>query len=235
MISKAEYTGRDLEAMSFAKNYHKWIMQEFKQYLGYSVAEVGAGTGNFTNLLLEHVNTLIAFEPSKKMYSLLQERFAENPKVQIINGFLDSDIHKLEKYFDSVIYVNVLEHIEDDEKELFEVYKILKPGGHALIFVPAISLLYSTFDKKVGHFRRYYKKEIVKLAQKIGFRIKKAKYFDFVGIIPWFIFLKLLKQQLSGDQALLYDKLAVPVMQKIEKLIIPPVGKNILLVLQKTE
>ena len=231
--TKAEYLGRDLEAMSFAKNYHKWIIEEFKPYFGKNVAEVGAGSGNFSELLLKHVNNLIAFEPSKNMHSLLEKRFAKNPNIKIINSMFGTNCHKFEGCLDSVIYVNVLEHIKNDENELFQVYKSLIGGGHALIFVPALPFLYSDFDKNIGHFRRYLKNDFVKLAKKIGLSIKKAKYFDLAGIIPWYIFFVLFKKQLTRDRVLLYDKFAVPVMQKIEKLIIPPIGKNILLVMQK--
>ena len=150
-----------------------------------------------------------------------------------MNSMFVFNCHKFKTHFDSIIYVNVLEHIKNDENELIEVYKALTNGGHALIFVPAIPLLYSKFDKNIGHFRRYYKNDLVQLAQKIGFNIKKAKYFDFAGIIPWYIFFVLFKQQLTRDRVSLYDQWAVPVIQKIERLVIPPVGKNLLLVLQK--
>lgn len=230
---KAEYFGRDLEAMSFAKNYHNWIIDEFKKYLGKNAAEVGAGNGNFTEMVMEHVDHLVAFEPSENMYSLLKKRFAENKRIEIINGTFGRNYHRIEGCFDSIIYVNVLEHVENDEKELFDVHKKLVYGGHALIFVPAFSFLYSDFDKKLGHFRRYYKQDFEKFSCNIGFKIVKIKYIDFVGIVPWYIFFVLLKNQLTTKKVLLYDRLVIPVMQKIEKLIIPPAGKNLLVAMKK--
>ena len=228
-----KYFGRDLEAMSFARNYHKWIIDEFKPFFGQSLAEVGAGTGNFSELLIEHIKHLVAFEPSKNMYPLLKDRFSKNPRVQTINSTFSSECSKFKGCFDSIIYVNVLEHIENDEQELYYVYKTLKHGGHALIFVPALSFLYSDLDKKLGHFRRYYKKDLVKLVQHIGFNIRKAKYFDLAGIIPWYIVFVFLKKPITGGKVSLYDKLMVPLTQKLEWFVTPPVGKNLLIVIQK--
>jgi len=230
---KNEYLGRDLEAMSFAKNYYHWIIDELKSYIGKNVAEVGAGSGNLTELVMEHVDYLVAFEPSGNMCSLLKKRFELNQKIKIINGMFDGNSKEFDSYFDSIIYANVLEHVESDKKELLIVHQKLVDGGHALIFVPALSLLYSDFDKKIGHYRRYCKQDFERLAASIGFKIKKIKYIDFVGIIPWYIFFVLLKNQLTTKKVLLYDKLIIPTMQKIEKVILPPAGKNLLVVMQK--
>lgn len=230
-----KYFGRDLEAMSFAENYHKWIIDEFKPYFGAKVAEVGAGTGNFSKLLIDsQIRRLVTFEPSKNMYPLIQKRLAEYNKVKTINQFFGNEYQNYEKSFDSIVYVNVLEHIKDDKKEVSYVYQALRKGGHILIFAPALSLLYTDFDRKLGHFRRYKKQSLIKLIQGAGFSVIKAKYFDFVGIIPWYVVFVLLKQSLTGGNVSMYDRLVVPVMRKIEGIIAPPIGKNLLLIGRKT-
>ena len=229
-----KYFGRDLKAMSFATNYHNWIIDEFENYLGVNVAEVGAGSGNFSNLLIaRQVKHLVAFEPSANMYPLLEDRFGQLNRVETVNRFFCDVCDKYENSFDSVIYVNVLEHIEYDEKELSCVYKSLRQQGYILIFVPALSWLYSDLDKKLGHFRRYHKENLVGLIKNAGFNIIKVKYFDFTGIIPWYITFVLLKKSISGGNVSLYDRLVVPFMRKIEGVIKPPIGKNLLLVGRK--
>ena len=231
---KPTYFGRDLEAMAFAINYHTWIVDEFKAYLGDCVAEVGAGTGSFSKLLTaEQIKHLVAFEPSANMYPLLKDRLQKENHVETVNDFFGDVCHRYEKGFDSVIYVNVLEHIEDDKKELLCAYEGLRESGHILIFVPALSWLYGDFDKKVGHYRRYHKGELIRLILRAGFDIVKVKYFDVAGIIPWYIAFVLLKKSLLGRNVSLYDKLVVPVMRKIEGIITPPIGKNLLLVGRK--
>lgn len=231
--SKApQYFGKDLEAMSFAKNYHKWILDEISPYLGRSVAEVGAGVGSFSTLVLEtNINSLVAFEPSQNMYPLLHEALSKDRRATAINDFFGRA--DTGKRFDSILYINVLEHIEDDVSELANAYDALNPKGHLLIFVPALPWLYSEFDNQVGHFRRYMKRGLVGLTRRSGFSVVKAQYFDVAGIIPWYINFVLLKNSMSGGSVSLYDRLVVPVMRVMERLVPIPVGKNLLLVARK--
>lgn len=231
---KLLYFGKDLEAMSFAKKYHQWIIKEFRPYIGDVVAEVGAGTGDFSELLLRsHVQELVAFEPSENMYPLLLEKLQANPTAQAINDFFGGPTSPPAQEFDSVIYVNVLEHIEDDVRELFQAYKAIKPGGHILLFVPALPWLYSDLDRHLGHFRRYYKGDLAEKVRKSGFHIVKAKYFDSLGIIPWYVAFVLLKRTISSRNVSLYDNVAVPIVSWVESIVPPLLGKNVLLVGQK--
>jgi SAM-dependent methyltransferase len=232
---KPEYYGRDLEAMSFAVNYHRWVIDEFRPYLGERTADMGAGTGNFSNLLLEAYVTeqLVAFEPSANMYPLLEERLGIRDNVETVNGGLSSEYFNSDKSFDSILYVNVLEHIEDDGEELSNARMALKSGGHLLLFIPALSFLYSELDRLLGHFRRYGKRGLIELVQSAGFEVVKVKYFDCMGIVPWYLTYVLLKRTISRNDVIYYDRLVVPVMRRIERLIPPPIGKNILLVGRK--
>ena len=138
-----------------------------------------------------------------------------------------------EEYFDSIVYVNVLEHIEDDYQELSCVYKSLKSEGFVLLFVPALSFLYSAFDKDVGHYRRYRKKKLINLLKNNYFKIIKAKYIDFTGILPWYFNFVLFKRPMIQKYVIQYDKYVIPVIKKFESLIAPPIGKNLLIVGQK--
>ncbi|MBV2137952.1 MAG: class I SAM-dependent methyltransferase [Candidatus Thiodiazotropha sp. (ex Ctena orbiculata)] len=227
-----EYFGKDLEAMSFAVNYHKWILAEFYPYLGNRVAEVGAGTGTFSRLLLEtQIGHLSAFEPSLNMYPLLEEALCEDQRGVAINSFFagNSDAEG----FDSILYLNVLEHIEDDLSEIANAHAALKQNGHLLIFVPALPWLYSELDKQVGHFRRYVKRELVKITRKQGFKIIKARYFDIAGILPWYVNFVLLRNSIDSGSVSLYDRVVVPLARPLERVLPPPIGKNVLLVAQK--
>lgn len=235
MKNKRKYFGKDLEAMSFAQNYHKWILEEFIPYLGEHVAEVGAGIGNFSDFLLgTDIKHLVAFEPSDNMFALLEKKFVNNSNVDTVNAFFEEQSYYFNETFDSVCYVNVLEHIEDDREALSYAYKALHRKGHILIFVPALSFLYSNLDKTIGHYRRYSKKELKEVVASVGFSIKKVKYFDMVGIIPWYIAFVLLKQPISEAKVSMYDKLVVPIMRKVERSMTPKIGKDLVLIGQKT-
>jgi SAM-dependent methyltransferase len=227
------YVGKDLEAMSFAPNYHHWILDEFIPYIGAEIAEVGSGTGNFSELLLgtAQVRHLTALEPSANMFEKLQQRLAGNPKAKTENAFFGSQGYL--ECFDTVLYVNVLEHIENDAEELRYARDSLKAGGYLCVFVPALRYLYSELDKKVGHFRRYHKQPLADLISASGFELITIKYFDLAGILPWYIAFVLLKGSTSSANVSLYDTLVVPMMRRIERRLTPPIGKNLLVVGRK--
>lgn len=237
MSKKVVYVGKDLEAMSFAVNYHKWIVDEFRPFIGRKLVEVGAGTGSFSELLLgERPETLALVEPSG-MFEYLERNIAQletATRVAYHNAIFAEVAGRLDETPDTIIYVNVLEHIEDDAGELRRVYETLAPGGHCLIFVPALMALYGAFDKKVGHFRRYAKTELEEKGKSAGFAVAKSKYFDFVGIFPWYVKYRLLKSDsLESGAVTAYDRYAVPVTRRFERLLPFPAGKNILTVFRK--
>lgn len=225
------YPGKELEALSIAVNYHRWIVDEIEPYLGKAVAEVGAGVGSVSQLILEKdVTRLLAFEPSSNLYPLLAQNLAAEKRARTINDFFSP---KYEPGLDSVLYINVLEHIEDDRAELGRALAALKPGGHLVIFVPALSWLYSDFDKQIGHCRRYTKSGLRRVVEEAGFGVTRARYFDVAGIIPWYVNFVLLRNSIGSRSVSLYDRLVVPVMRVAEGLIAPPLGKNVLLVARK--
>src|SRR5262249_4337788 len=157
--------GKDLEAMSFASNYHQWIFDEFRPFLGQRIVEVGAGTGSFSELLLSHWAFSLSFiEPSDMYERLLLNvtRWKTNTHIRCYkNGSASVDEGlKMDQTPDSILYINVLEPIPDDEAELAAMYRTLPIGGRIFIFVPALPWLYGAFDRQVGHFRRYTKLEL---------------------------------------------------------------------------
>ena len=136
MKKKSSYFGRDLEAMSFAYNYHRWIMDQFRPYLGGIVAEVGAGTGNISEILLkENIEKLVAFEPSCNTFPVALERMKECDNYSLLNACFREKPAEYSDYFDSVVYINVLEHVKNDFEELCLVYDSLKKNGYVLIFL----------------------------------------------------------------------------------------------------
>jgi SAM-dependent methyltransferase len=232
-----------LGAMESAPNYHTWILDEFKPYIGKHVVEVGSGTGSITKKLSEYrIDKLFSLEPSELVFTHLIQSMNQfvidtNSQVQFrgINSFLSESTEVLkDEQIDTFIYINVLEHVEYDEVELKLVYDTLEKGGKLLIFVPALQWLFGTHDSNVGHFRRYYKKDLKNKVEKAGFKILKNNYFDFLGVAPWFIAFKLLKiKYLKDGQSKIYDRLIVPFERKFERKLPPFIGKNLLLVAEK--
>ena len=239
MTDTPVYIGKDLEAMSFAVNYHRWILEEFRPYVGDHVVEVGAGTGNFSKLLLgESPRTLALVEPSA-MFEHLQRNISAidtETELTLYNSIFRNVSAEIagKRRPDTIIYINVLEHIENDAEELRAIYQTLAAGGRCLMFVPALQSLYGDFDREVGHFRRYGKKALEEKCRSAGFNVERSRYFDFVGILPWFIKYRILKSNaLSAKSVDAYDKVAVPFVRKFEAILPTPIGKNILAVLKR--
>ena len=234
-----EYVGKDLEAMNFAVKYHAWILDLIKPFLGRRLVEVGAGTGAFSEMLLKTSPELLALvEPSSMFKSLrpIDGGLATNTKVCLYNDVfanIASDIRRKHAP-DTVLYINVMEHIENDAEEFKLIHEILPLNGRAIIFVPALPLLFSEFDKQIGHYRRYRRAELKVKCKAAGLNILMLRWFDMAGILPWLIKYRLfgsLKMPSSAVNA--YDRLAVPIVRPLETILRPPVGKNLLLVAER--
>jgi len=239
MTEPTVYIGKDIEAMSITVNYQRWILAEFRPFLGRHIVEVGAGTGSFSELLLkEKPETLSLVEPSTLFDQLIAnvESLETSTEVDFHHAVFDDVAQVIceKQRPDSLIYVNVLEHIEDDLAELKVIYDSLLPGGHVMIFVPALMWLYAEFDRMIGHFRRYSKTELEEKCRAAGFEIVQSRYFDFAGILPWFIKFKLLgSRYLNADAVKAYDRIVIPVARRMESWIKVPVGKNVVLVARR--
>ena len=238
MSEKHCYAGKDLEAMSFAVNYHRWILSLFKPYLGERVVEVGAGTGSFSELLLEQrLQSLSLVEPSVEMYQQLCRRMEEvSAPVKTYNDIFENvaDRIRANERPDSIIYINVLEHIADDVHELSVINQTLAAGGRLLIFVPAFRWLYGSYDRQINHFRRYTRSELEQKCVAAGFRVIASRYFDLLGVLPWWVKYRLLQSKNMEPGAVkFYDQRVVPIAKSLESRVTPPLGKNVLLVAER--
>lgn len=236
---KVEYAGKDLEAMDFAVRYHEWILDLMRPYLGKDLVEVGAGTGSFSQLLLRTgPRSLTLVEPSA-MFESLKVNVKANGSVNI-RYFHDIFGHAADRIAaeappDSIIYINVLEHIEDDVSELRRACETLVPGGRLFIFVPAMPFLFSEFDKKIGHFRRYRRKELREKLVSAGFEVLMDRWFDAPGILPWALKYRLMRSTTMESGAVqLYDRVVVPIIRPLENMLNPPIGKNLLFIAQRS-
>jgi SAM-dependent methyltransferase len=234
------YAGRDLEAMSFAHNYHRWILEVFSPYLGARIVEVGAGRGSFSELILRRGPESVSLvEPSEDMHRLLVQKVKSlntTVRIQTYNASFRSVAAQIQSQQqpDSMIYVNVLEHIEDDLGELQAAWQTLAIGGRLFLFVPALKSLYGSFDRQVGHYRRYERAELNDKCERAGFRVLKSSYFDLAGIVAWWLKYSILKSaKMEPGAVRLYDQIVVPPLRRIESMVSPPIGKNILVVAEK--
>jgi SAM-dependent methyltransferase len=236
---RVTYPGRDLEAMDFAENYHEWIWEMFGPFAGRDVVEVGAGSGSFSKLILRSSPASLSLIEPSGMFGSLERTLAAvrtDTKLRLFDSTFAEAAAKIaeEGPPDTIIYVNVLEHVEHDEEELRIVYRTLRPGGHVCIFVPAMPSLFSRYDRHLGHFRRYSLSEMKTKCELAGFKISLARRMDLPGVLPWLVKYRIMRSMSMETWAVrLYDRTVVPVTKRLEHLIHPPIGKNVIVVGEK--
>jgi SAM-dependent methyltransferase len=226
------YAGTELDAMAEARRYRAWILSYFQPFLGKHILEVGAGNGTFSQLLFEVSNgaRLSVQEPAANLLPLLKRRFSDAPQVRVIDGPF-SAAHADSFPVDTIVMVNVLEHVENDREYLRTMRGMLPAGGHLLLFVPAIPGIFGSLDRALDHYRRYTKKDLSAKICEAGFRIEKIRYFNFVGVATWFAAGRLLnKNTVRASEVRFYDRWIVPVSSRIERRWEPPMGQSLLAV-----
>ena len=167
----------ELEFFDAAKNWRKYQFENILKYINSSVLEVGPGTGNNVQYYRDKASEITLLEINKHMSNLLKSKFEGDQKITVQN----SDIYSQERKFDTILYMDVLEHIEDDKNEINRALEQLKPGGNIIFFVPAYQFLYSDFDKVIGHVKRYNKRFFFSFNKDEKISITRLKYFDSVG------------------------------------------------------
>lgn len=230
-----EYQGADLEALADLHRYQRWVIETFLPYLSGRTIEFGAGGGNISTLIRPHVATLDLVEPSANLVVSLKRRFGAIDGVAIYEESLEARLlETADETYESIVLVNVLEHIEDDAMAIEGFYRILKPGGHLLLFVPALEFLFSDLDVVLRHFRRYQRPELNQQTRAAGFDIVKSRYFDVIGVLPWWLLnTKMGATGFNPVLAKIYDTVFVPLSRGLESLAPPPFGKNIILVAKR--
>lgn len=225
------YSGTELDAMAEARNYCRCILRYFAPFLGSNVVEIGASAGTFSQLLLStnQVTELALFEPADNLFPLLARRFSADPRVILHRGNFDPSA--LKKPADSVVLVNVLEHILDDAGLLSQIQQSLRPGGSLLLFVPALEWNYGSLDEAFGHHRRYSKPALRKKLEGAGLRVEQERYVNMLGIASWFLAGRVFRQAtLKPFQVRWYDRWIIPWSFKLERICEPPIGQSLLAV-----
>ena len=210
-------------------NYNEWLRSLVLPASSGKIIELGAGVGTFTLALLQTAAHVVAVEPSDRGSVALTNAIAGDLRVTVVHGYItDAAAYGP---FDGAVLSNVLEHIEDDETVLRELYAAVRPGGYVAVYSPAFDLLMSDFDRSIGHVRRYRKRELRQRFERAGFDIVEARYVNLPGFFAWLLVARLLKQR-PTDSALsrFYDRFIVPPARWLESRISPPFGQSVLVI-----
>lgn len=218
----------EFSALSEANNYRAALIKEFSPVLTGNVLEVGAGIGQITEVVRRHpgVTKVMGVEPDGAFLKHFRERL---PEVPLIQGTADA-IHP-KSAWNAIICVNVLEHIEADERELMTYRTLLKQAhGHLCLFVPARPEIYAPIDKDFGHFRRYTLPELKSKLTAAGFQIVRLNYFNAVGYFAWWLNFCVLKKRAFDIGAVrLFDRLIFPPVFAWESRVLrPPFGQSLI-------
>ncbi len=234
VISPFSYSGTELDAVSEATNYYAWIMDSFSAAIGRQVVEAGAGTGTVSALMLSRaaLDELILIEPATNNIPALHRRFDGDSRVRIHFGYL-ADIASTIRA-DTVLAVNVLEHVYRDSEFLLDANKALVRGGALLLLVPAVPAIYGSLDLAFEHHRRYTHDGLKKSLVDAGFEIEKLHYLNLVGVAAWFVAGRIMHRKTLGrGQVRFYDRLVIPWLRRLESLIHPPIGQSLLAIARK--
>lgn len=219
-----------LENMSQARFYNKWVLDKFKKFLKDEILEVGCGIGNFT-AILSGFGKVYAIDVDKSLI----EKIKKNDQIKAGFGDIEKNIYFFkDKRFNTIVCINVLEHIKEDFKTLQNMYNLLQKGGKLILLVPTHSFLYGEIDQTIGHYRRYDPSSITQRLIDIGFVIKFKRRLNLLGAIGWFIAGRILKnKQVEEDKVKLFNIIS-PLFLLMENFIEPIVGTSVLLVAEKS-
>jgi glycosyltransferase involved in cell wall biosynthesis len=224
-----------LQRMRLMKNNNRWTFDLLKPFLGESILEIGSGIGSFSRFLAVLNKKLVLTDINKGYLDYLKRRFISHPKIKVISHNITSKPTQklLDLKIDTILAINVLEHIKADRQALKNIHQILVKKGRLILVVPALEVLYGSLDQELNHQRRYQKEEIQKRLVSQGFTIEKIFFHNLLASFGWFINSRLLNRKiLSGIQASLLDKIT-PLLASLERNISIPFGLSLIVIARK--
>jgi SAM-dependent methyltransferase len=228
-----DHTFRLEVADASSHNYHRWIAELITPYVGRRVLEIGAGYGDVSGLLSRGVADYVATDTSPECLTALESRFRDLSNVTVRE--LDVLADEPDGEFDSIVMINVLEHLLDDSGVLSSLSDNLAADGSLIVYVPALNSLYGDWDDWIGHFRRYSRDQLERTMRAAGLVVVESRYVNLIAIPAWFVFSRLGFRRKQGStesgiarELQLWDKTAVPITRWLESRVRPPIGLNVL-------
>lgn len=223
-----------LEDLAEAVNYRRWLVDLALPYLGDDPLEVGSGLGLYAaDWRTAGVPRLTVSEADPGRLAALRSRFADDPAVMVRE--LTAPVVETGSY-SSVVAYNVLEHIADDGGALAAFRDLVRPGGRIVMLVPAFPSALGRFDRAVGHVRRYRRASLRAVAESAGLDVDVLKHVNCVGLLGWYVVVKLLRgRPRAGMLLTVYDGFVVPLLRRLESRWTPPFGQSLLLVAHRRD
>jgi glycosyltransferase involved in cell wall biosynthesis len=224
---------KTLLRLARAERYNRWMLQQLAPWLGQRVLEIGSGIGSFTRYLTGR-DLILATELNPRYLRILKNTFERHAQVEVMPlDLTDFDPAPLAaRHLDTILCLNVLEHVADDRAALRRLRASLAPGGRLLLLVPAHEALYGAIDRAIDHHRRYERAGLVAKLEEAGFRVETTDFFNRLGVIGWYLNSVILRRtQVPGFQLHLQN-LLVPLL-RAEALVPLPFGLSLVAVARR--
>jgi 2-polyprenyl-3-methyl-5-hydroxy-6-metoxy-1,4-benzoquinol methylase len=229
--TEKQYAADDLETMSEAVRYQAHVFELLRPHIGASVLEVGCGIGTTSLRLAEIAQRLVCIEPNPNCVSRARAALDGNPKIALkICHLEECDRDELTaQRFDTIVCVNVLEHIEDHIRALRLFRELVAPtGGRVLIFVPAVQAAYGPLDAALGHHRRYSKPMLRSAFAAAGLEVENIRYTNPIGLLGWMYNAHISKTtEHTSGQLQLFERWVAPWALPLDRLVAPPIGLSL--------
>ncbi len=238
MNAEFKYPGAELHLFAEARNWRAYLAGKLQPLFGRRVLEVGAGIGSMTQALCSGREALwLGLEPDEELFLQLQEKIEQRQlpaSCRVVNGTLKM-LDGAEKDFDNIIYIDVLEHIEDARTELAMAAERLAKNGVVIAVCPAHQWLFSPFDASIGHFRRY-NRQTYRDQTPDSLEIIESYYMDSVGLAASIGNKVALRASVPTlGQIKIWDRLMVPLSRIMDKLLFNSIGKSVVAVWRRKD
>jgi SAM-dependent methyltransferase len=226
-MSDFKYVGSELDLFAHVKNWKSYWAGQIRPYLRGDLLEVGAGLGANTDLLhASGEGRSVCLEPDPKLAAQLQERLRTLDSERLYVARCGTT-QTVSDQFDTIVYIDVLEHIEHDRGEMNRAAELLNPGGRLIVLSPAHQFLFTPFDASIGHFRRYNKRMLRAITPQT-LKLERLWYLDSAGMLASLGNRLLLQQSMpTAAQLSFWDKRMIPVSRILDPLLFHSLGKTV--------
>jgi SAM-dependent methyltransferase len=224
---------RTLVRLARADRYNRWVFDQLAPWLGQRVVEIGAGIGSFTRYLVGR-ELIVATDLNPRYLRMLANSFEPHTRVEVLPlDLCDFDPAPLAaRGIDTILCLNVLEHVDDDAGALRRMHATLAPGGRLLLLVPAHPRLYGAIDRAIHHHRRYGRAELAARLEAAGFQVEHTAFLNRPGALGWYLNSVVLRRSgVPGLQVRLQNAL-IPLL-RLEPLVPLPFGLSLLAVARR--
>jgi SAM-dependent methyltransferase len=223
-----------LEFLASVDNYNHWMSRSIKPYVGHKILELGCGIGSMLQYFLTE-KKIFGVDLDPELIDYCKNKFKDHINCEFSAGDIFKDEIKFSEKPDTLVCLNVLEHIEDDRAALNWMSSAVEDNGTLVLLVPSHPGIYGAIDEAAGHHLRYVKEDLITKVEGAGWKVTRSFYFNFIGFFGWWLNSRILKKRhIPIKQTLIYDRYVVPLQAWAEGIVSPPFGQSLIVIAKKT-